>query len=387
MVRPYKVNSRRNSARDCQHRREAVRKTMALKMIVFASALFCLAPTCDDPRVMERLQAYQAYPVNPETLATRTNYLKVTFRLPPQMSSCAADETGNAWFLLVHWPGGEEKTFTAVRKGNELVAILFEDAAALKRARAVIISHDALFCYDATGQENYCGNPDGFDWQSRGSLLGTRLRAIWPPSGILELNAPPQLVEELPSYVKVVEVGSQEDEETKAWLREIVSQEMAARYGTTLSESQYRALLATANGQQFMAVLAQGLRSAVVPFAQFAALTAINWQLALLNFGVTELTLLIGAILEIFAPEDLNYPEYGKGRPTNRDVAQRLRRLAVCLGEENQRLRNLLVNSYNALRNDITEADDTAAEEAAELREEVEELRQRLEALESLVQE
>jgi hypothetical protein len=354
-----------------------------LKAIVLVLALFCMAPTCDDPRVMERLQAYQAYPVNPTTLAAQESYLKVTFRLPPQMNSCIADEAGNAWFLLVHWPDGAEKTFTAIRKGNDLVAILFENAAELKGARAVIVSHDALFCYDAAGQENYCGNPDEFDWTSRGSVLGARLRAVYPPTGVLAPGTLPQLVEELPSYVQVIEAKSPDDENTKTWLREIVSQEMAARYGTTLSESQYQALLATANGQQFVAVLTKGLRNLAVPFAQFGALVTLNWELALISLGVTELTLLIGAIIEAFSPPDLNYPEYGRGRPTNRDVAQRLRRLAICLEQENQQLRDLVVGSDGILAREVREVDDVAAAEAAELRAEVAELRTRLEALEA----
>ncbi len=358
-------------------------KATVLKAVALALVFFCMAPTCNDPRIMDRLDAYRAYPVNPATLEARTNYLKISFRLPPQMNSCAADESGNAWFLLVHWPNGEERTFTSVRKDGELVTILFEDAAMLKGARGVIVSHDALFCYDASGQESYCGNPDEFDWANHASALGSRLRAVYPPTGILAPNALPDLVEDFPPYVKVIEVESEEDSEVKAWLREIVGQEMAARYGTTLSESQYQALLATTNGQQFLSVLTQGLRNAAIPFAQFGALVAMNWQLALVSLGVTELNLLIGAIVELFLPPDLNYPEYGKGRPTNRDVAMRLRRLAACLETENQHLRNLLLTSYDALSDDISEMSGAAEAEISELREEMEDLRARLESLEA----
>lgn len=122
-----------------------------------------------------------------EKLEQMTEFSVVTVQLSPLI---ALSEQGLAWELVVRFKDGRQETFLASKMAvysaanqsvalldderykNKLVAILPYKAEQLNLARAVVISHDHIWCATLTGNDlGYCASLDeeDFDWQIKGN--------------------------------------------------------------------------------------------------------------------------------------------------------------------------------------------------------------------------
>jgi len=320
---------------------------------VLAAALFFLLTSCGGfAPTMPREEAYRAFAAAPTDVGSWETYVQVAFRLSPLLREA---EEGSAWYLAILGRDGVLQTPFAVRYHGELVALLPGQLSNYEGAYAIVVSHDALFCYNAEGRESFCGvGLEEFDWQT---------------------NATPLVASEV--VVEVVS-GSPEDEAVKSWLREIAADEMAAQFGTTLTESEYQALVESGGigGRTLQAILQLVIQPGVT-FGTSWAVTG-SWETALIGAGVATIVPILNLLAAAFTP-DLDRPEYGVGHPTNRSLARKLLRLEERLRATDERYLYLL----DLLTERVETVDQTATTEEHALREEIAELRTRVEALEA----
>lgn len=321
---------------------------------VLVAALFCFSTNCGGfAPTMPREEAYRAFTAAPTEVDLWETYVQVAFRLSPLLREA---EEGSAWYLAILGRDGVLQTPFAVRYHSELVALLPGRLSNYEGAYAVVVSHDALFCYNAVGAESFCGvGLEEFDWQT---------------------NATPLVASE--AVVEVVS-GSPEDEAVKEWIREIAVNEMAAQFGTTLTESEYQALVESEGlgGRTLQAILQLVIQPGVT-FGTSWAVTG-SWETALIGAGVATIVPILNLLAAAFTP-DLNHPEYGVGHPTNRSLARKLLRLEERLRAADERILYLL----DLLAERLETVDQTATTEEDALREEIAELGTRIEALEAV---
>lgn len=320
---------------------------------VLAAVLFFVLVGCGGfAPAMPREEAYRAFSAAPTEVFSWKTYLHVAFRLSPLLREA---EEGSAWYLALRGGNGELQTHFAVRHYGELVALLPGHLADFEGAYAVVVSHDALFCYNATGAESFCGvDLEEFDWEAHATpLVGS-------------------------DVVTEVTCGSPEDEAVTEWLREIAADEMAARFGTTLSASDYQAIVENGGigGRTLQAILQLVIQPGVT-FGTSWAVTG-SWETALIGAGVATIVPILNLLAAAFTP-DLDHPEYGVGHPTNRSLARKLLRLEERLRATDERYLYLL----DLLAERVETIDQMATTEADALRAEIAELRTRLEALEA----
>jgi hypothetical protein len=323
-----------------------------MKSVLAAVLFFVLAGCGGFAPTMPREEAYRAFTAAPTDVYAWKTYVHVAFRLSPLLREA---EEGSAWYLAVLDKNGELQTHFAVRYHSELVALLPGHLADFEDAYAVIVSHDALFCYNAAGAEAFCGvGLDEFDWQANATLLSAN-----------------EAVTEITS-------GSPEDETVTEWLREIAVDEMAARFGTTLSLSEYQALVENGGigGRTLQAILQLVVQPGVTLGTSWAVTG--SWELALTGAGIGTILPILNLLAAVFTP-DLDHPEYGVGHPTNRSLARKLLRLEERLRATDERYLYLI----DLLAEQIRSIDQTATTEEDALREEIAELRARIEALEA----
>jgi len=322
-------------------------------VLAVAAVLFFVLTGCGGfAPTMPREEAYRAFAAAPTEVDAWETYLHVAFRLSPLLREA---EEGSAWYLAILDRNGELQTHFAVRYHSELVALLPGCLADFEGAYAVVVSHDALFCYNAAGAEAFCGvGLDEFDWQANATPLSAS-------DAIVEIVS-----------------GSPEDAAVTEWLREIAANEMAARFGTTLSLSEYRALVENGGigGRTLQAILQLVVQPGVTLGTSWAVTG--SWELALTGAGIGTIVPILNLLAAVFTP-DLDHPEYGVGHPTNRSLARKLLRLEERLRATDERYLYLI----DLLAEQVRTADEAATAEKQALREEIAELRARIEALEA----
>jgi regulator of replication initiation timing len=244
--------------------------------------------------------------MNPEEFAKRDQqYTVVIFHLSEM---CVESETGTSWQVLVRDNQGELSKYWATnftyinssnpnkpRKftfGNKAIAVIDRPRSELlaKQARTVLLAHCDLFCYTIDGQERFCADKDKFDWHNQAT-------AFDHPA------------------VMAVQRGDKNDQKLMGIYREALEVALVKKYGTSMSKDEFENLKNIALGRQ----AGKWINRTVPPSAQFATTAALaNFIVAGSMLGVSALAIILA---ELFAPPDVNYPEYCNGLASNRTVA------------------------------------------------------------------
>lgn len=278
--------------------------------------------------IMQRKDAYQAFPVSPGKFEDLKSYTLVIFKANPVLLEA---ERGNAWYMVLRHPNGEVEKHVAVlaKQDNEDVLVAIIPHKLSSGVYAIVLSHDAKYYFNAEAEM---------------FPAPRKIKAIdW------EKTATP-----LQEVVEEIKVGSDEHERVLKWFREVIKDEVARQLNTVLDKKEYKNLKWSTKGGKVLVELAINGATFVIIFGEVFAFTK-SWSIALANATLMETVKLLNLIFQIAQP-NFNFPEYGSGYVTRWELAAenvRLRQYAEVLKQYAEALQNL-AKEVNSLKGEST---------------------------------
>jgi hypothetical protein len=256
---------------------------------------------------MPRHKAYQAFPIPPKEFESLKSYTVITFQANPLLFEA---EEGNAWYMLLRFPNGKVEKQIAVKvlRGEQLflVAVIPNPAelkATLVGVRAVILSHDAKFYFNAEGEMfEVPGKVKDIDWET-----ATLLEDF--DGGKLKVNA---------DVMQEVAVGSDEHELILTWFRAAVKNEVLALASKEVKMSKAAKVVTE--------VVVNGMTFGII-FGEVFLFTG-SWEIALANATLSETLRLLDLLFQVGKP-NLEFPEYGSRHTTAWELAEKVVQLKV----------------------------------------------------------
>jgi hypothetical protein len=308
--------------------------------------------------IMQRKDAHQAFPVAPKEFEDLKSYALITFQVNPILLEA---EAGNAWYLILQYPNGKLEKHVAVQaelgEKHVFLAVVPNPAelkGILTGVHAVLLSHDAKYYFNASGEMFACpGKVKNIEWgKTATSLQGESAEEIT--------------------------MGSGEHEQILAWFREVTKEEVARRLNTTLTEDEYKILKKNSKGAKIATELAVNGATFGIIFGEVFAFTK-SWEIALANATLTETIRLLSMLFQIGKP-DFEFPEYGSGKVTRWELAEKIVTLQQLILNYTRQYTEVL-NQYAKVTENSANALQQQEQEIKNLKEEVAALKEAVEIL------